>query len=165
MGNILEKVRNYMLGVEEEDDYEYVEVEEREEKVVNAPSYNPTYNKKNYQPSGGSTTSSKIVNFKNNVQMEVVISFPSVVSDATSVCNSLRENKTCVVNLEGVDRSNAQRIADFLGGVAYALDADIQRISNEIFIMAPVNVNVSGEVKEELKANGLIFSWANPFGK
>ncbi len=168
---VLDKLKNYMLGAEEADDYEYEYEEVEEEKP--APSYSAPYTKKETVSSPrpsvasvpSSSSSSKVINFKNNVQLEVVITFPTNVSEATSISNALRDGKTCVVNLEGVEKSNAQRVADFLGGTAYALDAEIQRISNEIFIIAPVNVNVSGELKEELKSNGLMFSWSTAFAR
>jgi cell division inhibitor SepF len=77
-----------------------------------------------------------------------------------SLCDSIREGRTVIVNLEGVERPEAQRIADFLSGAAYSLQGDIQRISKAIFIVAPGGVKVSGEhLKEELKASGLILPW------
>ena len=91
--------------------------------------------------------------------MQVVISYPKVVDDAATACDYIKQNKTCIINLEGIDRIVAQRIADFLGGAAYAINGDIQRISADIFIIAPSNVNITGELKEELKANGLILPW------
>ena len=93
--------------------------------------------------------------------MQVVITYPTDVDDAASACDYIKQNKTCIINLEGVDRANAQRIADFLGGAAYAIDGDIQRVSTDIFIVAPANVNITGEFKEELKANGLILPWVS----
>jgi cell division inhibitor SepF len=65
--------------------------------------------------------------------------------------------------MENTKHDIAQRVVDFLGGVAYALDGDIQCVSNKIFIIAPKNVDISGHFKEELKANGLLFSFAQTF--
>lgn len=88
----------------------------------------------------------------------LVISRPKTVDDVPSITDCLRMNMICVVNLEGVDISNAQRIADFISGAGYALSCDIERVSNDIFIVAPTHVNVTNDFKEEVK-NGHILPW------
>ncbi len=152
----LNKAKDFLLGTEYQDEevmdvYDEEEVERPREKEVIETGYikSPRVVSQN----------SKVINFQANIQMQVVISHPETVADATTVSDYLRENKTCVVNLEGVDRANAQRIADFLGGASYSLAGEIQRISSDIFIIAPANVHISGELKEELKNNALIFPW------
>lgn len=101
---------------------------------------------------------SKVVNIHNNFQMQVVISYPETIDEASTVCEYIKSGKTVVVNLENVKHETAQRIVDFLGGVSYALDGDIQYVSNKIFVLAPNNVDITGQFKEELKSNGIIFS-------
>jgi len=105
--------------------------------------------------------SSKIVNINKNTQVQVIITYPVDIDDAASVCDYINQSKICVVNLDGVDHANAQRIADFLGGAAYAISGDIQRISTDIFIVAPSNVVITGELKEQLKSSGLILPWVS----
>jgi cell division inhibitor SepF len=105
--------------------------------------------------------SSKIVSINASVQMQVVIMYPNDIEDAALACDYINQNKTCIVNLEGIERSKSQRIADFLSGAVYIINGDIQRVSIDIFIVAPANVNITGEFKEELKANGLILPWAS----
>lgn len=114
------------------------------------------------------TTSSNTISLSNNVlnmhkqpKMEVVRTYPQVVSDAFQICDHIRDNKTCIVNLEGIEGKEAQRIADFLGGVAYAFKGDIQRISKGVFIVAPTTVEITGQLKEELKESGVIFNWVS----
>lgn len=143
---------NFMQG--EDLDYEE-DIEET--KSVEEPLKEPT----NITPFRPKRDNSKIVSIHTNVQMQVVITYPCDVDDAAASCDYIKQNKTCIINLEGVDRANAQRIADFLGGAAYAINGDIQRVSTDIFIVAPANVNITGEFKEELKANGLILPWVS----
>ena len=69
----------------------------------------------------------------------------------------LKSRKPIVVNLESVEKNVARRIIDFLSGAVYALDGDIQKVSNGIFIIAPNNVNIMSDViKDEPKA----FPWS-----
>ncbi len=165
MANIFGKLKDYMLGSEEYEDIdEYEDYEDdltlREDYKKEAPL---TVAASKPSRSSVSSYDSKIVNINTSVQMQVVISYPQTVDEAGSVCDYVKSNKTVVVNLESTKHETAQRIVDFLGGVAYALDGDIQCVSNKIFIIAPKNVDISGHFKEELKANGLLFSFAQSF--
>ena len=54
----------------------------------------------------------------------------------------------------------ARRIVDFLSGAVYALDGNIQKVSNGIFLIAPYNVGIMGDFKDELRNKG-IFPWSN----
>jgi len=149
MAGFLNSMRNALLG----DSYTDEDYDTEEEVLEDEPEVVPLnkYKKSN---------TSKIVNIHTNVQMEVVITAPEKVEDAGIVCDYIKSKKTVIVNLEGVMYENAQRITDFLSGACHALDGSIQRISNNIFIVAPMNVDLTGQFKEELKANGIVFpSW------
>ena len=89
----------------------------------------------------------------------VVIFSPETLEDARPVCESLKNSVICVINLERLDKAVAQRIADFLSGACDALNGTIQRISHDIFLIAPQNVAITAQVKEELKNSGLILPW------
>ena len=92
---------------------------------------------------------------------EVIIRHPLDVSEAAKICDFIREDKMCVVDLTGMERSMAQRIADFLGGACYALSGCIQRISKDIFIIVPEGVRISGDLKDELEKDGYIIPKAS----
>lgn len=106
---------------------------------------------------------SKVVSIQTNVQLQVVISYPETIDEAGVICDYIKSNKTVVINLDSVKHDAAQRIVDFLGGVVFALEGDIQYVSNKIFVVAPKNVDITGQFKEELKANGLLFNFKTSF--
>jgi len=89
----------------------------------------------------------------------IVLFSPETLEDARPVCEDLKNGVICVINLERLDKAVAQRIADFLGGACDALNGSIQRISHDIFLIAPENVAITSQVREELKNNGLILPW------
>ena len=99
---------------------------------------------------------SKILNFRTGTQMQVMLTYPKEIADATDICDYLRKGHVCVVNLEGVDRSHAQRIADFLSGAVYVSEGAIERINTNIFIIAPSHVHISGESEEELNSSNIL---------
>ena len=105
----------------------------------------------------------KVVRIGANVQSQVVIANPESINEASTICDNVRGNKTVIVNLESINHELAQKIVDFLAGVAYALDAGIESVSNRIFIVAPNSVDISGSIKEELKAGGFSFPLKNSY--
>jgi cell division inhibitor SepF len=102
---------------------------------------------------------SKIVNIHPAVKFEVVRSSPETIDDARDVSDHIREGKICVINLEGVEMKDCQRIVDFLAGSVYALAGDIQRVTKRVFIIAPTTVEITGQLKEELRETGFFFPW------
>ncbi len=103
---------------------------------------------------------SKVVKIHTTAQLKLVVLQPETFEDARDIANHLKSKKPVVMNLESVDRDVARRIVDFLSGAVYALDGNIQKVSNGIFLIAPYNVGIMGDFKDELKSKG-IFPWSN----
>ena len=82
--------------------------------------------------------------------MQVVVIKPTSVDEAREITQTLLENRTVVLNMEGLDMDIAQRIIDFTSGSTYAIDGTLQKISNMIFIVTPKSVGVSGDFQEIL---------------
>lgn len=81
---------------------------------------------------------------------------PQEFNEAQIVAELLKEGKTIVVNLEGIEISQAQRIIDFVGGASFAVDGTLKAISNNIFIVAPGNIEVSGDLREEIISENML---------
>ena len=107
-----------------------------------------------------SRRSSRVVKLHDNSpqQMKVVVIQPASFEEARDITNHLKSKKPIVVNLESVDKAVARRIVDFLSGAVYALDGDIQKVSNGIFLIAPNNVGIMGDDLTGSKGN---FPWGN----
>ncbi|MDR2939701.1 MAG: cell division protein SepF [Clostridiales bacterium] len=155
MASLFSKAKSILLGPDY-DDEEYLEEEFDEEQAAEPHKEAPTARATNKRG-----MPSKVVNIHQVAKMEVVRAYPEVIGDAFSICEYVKDNKICVVNLEGVENKEAQRIADFLGGAAFALNGDIQRISKTVFIIAPTSVEITGQLRDELKENGFNFPWLN----
>jgi len=81
--------------------------------------------------------------------VRVVISQPNSYDQASEICEHLKCKKSIIVNLEYVNKDVARRIIDFMSGAVYALDGNIQKISNSIFLIAPCNYEITNEVIKE----------------
>ena len=100
----------------------------------------------------------KVVNIHTTTQLKVVVVTPETFDEARDIADHLKQKKQVVINLEGVEKEIARRIVDFLSGAVYALDGNIQKISSGIFLIAPYNVGIMGDFKDELRNKG-VFPW------
>ena len=91
--------------------------------------------------------------------VKMVISQPTTFEQSEEICSLLKEKKSVIVNLEYVNKDVARRIVDCISGGVYALDGHIQKISNSIFLIAPMNYEITNEMaREEIKSK-LSVSW------
>ena len=99
----------------------------------------------------------KVVNIHATTQLQVVLVKPERFDDASGVADHLIEKRTVVLNLESTNRDISRRLVDFLSGVAYANGGQIKRVANNTFIITPYNVNVVGDLIDELESSGVFF--------
>ncbi|MDY6315276.1 MAG: cell division protein SepF [Clostridia bacterium] len=98
-----------------------------------------------------SSKNNRLVEINTTARLEVAVMSPVVFNDAKEIAEFLSRKNPVVINLEKADRADTRRIVDFLSGVVYAIDGNIQKISNDIFLVTPYNVSVLGSFKEDLK--------------
>lgn len=87
---------------------------------------------------------------------EVKVVKPQSFIESKTITDYLKANKTVVVNLEGIEITTAQRIIDCIGGASYALGGSLESISNKIFIVAPKEIEISGDLRDELAGESFI---------
>jgi len=90
-------------------------------------------------------SSGKVVPIRTTIKgLEVAIEKPVSFNDSQDICDMLLEGKVVVVNMEGIDPVEAQRIMDFISGCVYAINGKLGEVSRYIFIYSPENVELSG---------------------
>ena len=85
--------------------------------------------------------------------MEVCVIKPTNVDDPREVTETLLSGRTVILNLEGLDLEVAQRLIDFTSGATFAIDGNLQKISNYIFLITPANVDISGDLQDLLNTS------------
>lgn len=85
--------------------------------------------------------------------MEVCVIKPTSVDDAREITETLLGGSTVILNLEGMDLEVAQRIIDFTSGATFAINGNLQKISNFIFLVTPTNVDISGDLQDLLNSS------------
>lgn len=99
----------------------------------------------------------KVVNIHATAQLQVVLVKPERFEAAAEIADHLRERRTVVLNLEQTNKDIARRLVDFLSGVAYAQDGKIKKVAVNTYLITPYNVDLLGDLIDELENNGLYF--------
>ncbi len=134
------------------------DVEENENDVYGY-DYNEVEEQEETESRGIFNRNKKVVNMPQTQPIRMVISQPTTFEQSEEICNYLKEKKSIIVNLEYVNKDIARRIIDFISGSVHALDGHIQKVSNAIFLVAPINYEIANEMAREEIKNKLSVSW------
>lgn len=143
---LMEKVKN-MLTVPDDEEYEDEEMDD----IL------PKKSDRNYSSYDNAKRNNKVVNIHTTAQLQVVLVKPERFDDASAIADHLNEKRSVVLNLESTNKEVSRRLVDFLSGVAYANNGQIKRIANSTFIITPYNVDIMGDLLDELENNGVFF--------
>ena len=94
--------------------------------------------------------STKAINIPATTHLQVIVVKPEKYGDAAAIADHFKNKKTVVLNLDKTNKEVANRLIDFLGGVADAADGDLKRISGTTYIIVPMNVDISGDIIDDL---------------
>ncbi len=109
------------------------------------------------RPVSGEDKNNKVVNIHATAQLQVVLVKPEKFENAAEIADHLREKRTVVLNLESTNKEIARRVLDFLSGVAYSQDGKIKKVAVSTYMITPYNVDILGDLIDELENNGLYF--------
>lgn len=122
------------FGISDDDEMAEEDYTEEQEEVTGEPN-----NKRDNVVSikSGMAPTSKIVLYE-----------PRVYSDAKEVAQNLLNNKAIIINFSRMDDTSARRIVDFVTGTVYALNGEIQRVGDKIFLATPPKFETDGKIAE-----------------
>ena len=160
-----DNIKNIAKPYADEDEYEdeydeegtdgyEEEVEERPSRSRRSPFSVSTGSDSEYSaPERSTGFSGSVVGMSG--KQEVVLFHPANFNDTSKAADDLRSKKAVIVNMENVDKAMARRVVDFLSGCAYALDGKIKKIAISTYIITPYNVDIVGDLIDELENSGL----------
>lgn len=82
----------------------------------------------------------------NTSQFKMVVIEPKSFDECPKLVDNLKAKKPVIINLEKVESDTARKIFDFLSGATYAVNGNVQKVANNIFIFAPENVDVTANI-------------------
>ncbi|MCM1053907.1 MAG: cell division protein SepF [Bacteroides sp.] len=136
------------VGYEEEDDeLDYNDGEDIDEGGSTDDDFS-------FKRSSSSITSApksgKVLNIPATTRLQVIVFKAERFNDVVEIADHFKNKKAIVLNLDNTNKDVANRLIDFLAGVAYAADGELKRIANTSYILVPYNVDISGDLLEEL---------------
>lgn len=144
------------FGLNDEEEFELEPVaDHQQEKVLNKAKKNElkqeVKNQKAFNTRREPAVTNKVVSMKNpdiSHQSKIVVFEPRVYSEVQEIADLLLANQSVVLNFTRIEEDQAKRIVDFLTGTIYAINGDIQRIGDEIFLCTPKNVEIDGMLSD-----------------
>jgi len=92
-----------------------------------------------------------------NQKVKIVVMKPSLYEEVQGMVEHLKNRRAVVTNLEETSPEVAKQIIDFLSGAIYALDGNMYKIKEGVFIATPSNVEISSEQRKELQERTMPF--------
>ena len=83
-----------------------------------------------------------------NKSSQMVVFEPRSYSESQGIADHLKSGRGCIINLHRVSKDQAKRIIDFLSGVVYAIEGEVQKIGANVFLCTPSNFGVYGEISD-----------------
>ena len=91
--------------------------------------------------------------------LKMIVIEPLSFEESPKLVDNLKTKKPVIINLENLETDVARKIFDFLSGATYALNGNVQKVANNIFLFAPENVNIDYNMnKKQAEAEGGIKS-------
>ncbi len=157
--SLMDELRRLARPYEDEADYE--EDFDLEEPFVETKEERKTRGRKreedDMERDYADTSRDKVVNINTTTQLQVVLVKPEKFQDASAIADHLRDKRTVVLNLESANKDVARRMVDFLSGAAYAQEGKIKKVAVATYIITPYNVDIIGDLIDELENNGMYF--------
>lgn len=154
--SLLDSIKKGLMG--EGDEYEDQYIDDGPQMVNNNNSgVGIGMDEETEEPAEGTSKKNKVVNIHATTQLKVVLVKPERFEDASTIADHLNNKRTVVLNLESTNKEIARRLLDFLSGVAYANEGKIKKVAISTYIITPYNVDILGDLIDELENNGMYF--------
>jgi len=110
------------------------------EKVVEMNTYQPTSN------------GNKRMVVARQHNRKVTVYEPRDYMDCKQIAQALFKKEIVILSFRLMAEKSARRVVDFMTGVVYSIDGDIQRLGDDIFICTPANVDVDSSFTRNIIA-------------
>jgi cell division inhibitor SepF len=131
---LIDKLTNFLMPIEAAAEVENMQEQEPERAVSNLSALRAR----------------KTVNLRVHTQeaanLKVVIASPLQFEDVKMYADNLKSKISVVLNFEQVDEQTQRAIVDFLNGVCYVINGNVQRVSESILMYVPEHVDITKEL-------------------
>ncbi|MEG2707837.1 MAG: cell division protein SepF, partial [Vagococcus sp.] len=125
--------------------------EEKNPSVSDLSSSNQYKNKKVVEMNAYQSMNDKHQQPENRrVHRKITVFEPRAYADCKAIAQALFRKEIVIITFSAMEEQQARRVVDFVTGTIFAVDGDIQRIGEEIFICTPANVELDSSVAQSL---------------
>ena len=138
-----------LVGIEEiDDDFTEEEVKSMKDEIRKEERKSVT----GFTPRGAEPAKAvpveKRVSISGTNAFKLVVIEPKSFDECPKLVDSLKGRRPVIINLEKIETETAKKIFDFLSGATYALNGNVQKVANNIFIFAPESVDITANQEE-----------------
>ena len=138
-----------LVGIEEiDDDFSEEELASAKEEIRREERKSVS----SFQPKGVEAVKAvpleKRVSIAGTNAFKLVVIEPKSFDECPKLVDSLKGRRPVIINLEKIETETAKKIFDFLSGATYALNGNVQKVANNIFIFAPESVDIAANQEE-----------------
>ena len=162
-----DKIRNFFNPGDDTDNIEdddYVASSEIEDDEVNddkITQFRPRFFSGNDNSKKSETSSSSLK------EVKILIYEPKNYSEATNIVDSLKNKRVVVLKFTQVEAEGSydvyhckKQIFDFVNGAVYAMEGNMKKLSDDIFMFTPHEVDIDEILKQEVEKKGVARRWA-----
>ena len=131
-----EKVKKWFFEEDDDDVYENQEIDQEEDNGKTSL----------FEKAKSTKTTDAMKALSANKDSHLILFEPRAYKETQEIATYLKQKRAAVVNLHRLQKDQAKRVVDFLSGVIYAIEGDIQRIGPKIFLCTPRNISVAGTI-------------------
>ena len=91
---------------------------------------------------------------KDKIKARVFVAEPEEFEEIQTIADNFKDDIPVIINLQKADQDLAKRVIDFCSGLTYALEGNIKKVAEKVFLITPYNVEVSSKEKELLQEEG-----------
>jgi cell division inhibitor SepF len=81
---------------------------------------------------------------------------PTSFNDVQQVADAFKRSQPVIVNLQGVDRDLSRRLIDFGSGLCYGLEGNMERVTDQVFLLTPQGAEVSDDDRRRIRDGSLV---------
>ena len=79
---------------------------------------------------------------------------PASFAEAQEIGDRLKAGQPVIVTMQEADAELSRRLIDFCSGATYVIGGSMERVAKNVFLLTPLNVEVSAEERRKLQERG-----------
>lgn len=80
---------------------------------------------------------------------------PESFNEAKQIGDHFKNRQPVIINLQNLAPDLGHRLVDFAAGLIYALDGQMEKVANNVFLLKPANIEVGDDDRRRLVERGL----------